>query len=517
MALPSIASGRWHELIGTKFSQSGLLPSTMTGGGARNGIFQAWTSGAYDSARQRLTMPRGGGHADWAGNQVICFDMQTLQWIMPRPPDPPALTFGSAGYWPMFSNSTDQLLTDSHLLITSDGPDTRTFRVTGFNASNIATTEEITLSGTAIVEGVVNWRYLESFELTSVSTGTTVTVRDQTNRELWVCTPTLALDPRPPGTPVRHFTSAIQGPVSDPMSQDGHSGKETQYWSAIPTVQSDRMPASAHTYDTIEYIPTIDMIYSGGGIYWSLGGDSTPHTVYWWDPRATPALSYTKKSVRPGGVACSVAWDSVAGLLWVRSLSQLHSYNPATDTYTLRQNTPGGGSGGGSSSGVMMCDAANRRLFYIKPLVDINTVQIQTFNITTLTAVTRTDQNISGAKVARPLEPNDSPAGSATNTIEGLGAFWHNDRIVLIGRHPTIAKAMIYTWVPGNPTWTMHDPGDNVLPPAPFKQCHCKKFFTPDGIHAVWVHSEDDNVWAYRMPWASSTGGVPTGVTVSLS
>jgi hypothetical protein len=85
--------GTWQELPNTRMAESrivcgnkdapaappGCLPRTVPHGG--NNILAAsigaWVSGDLDAQRGELVIPRGGGHADWPGNQVLAF----------RPPD----------------------------------------------------------------------------------------------------------------------------------------------------------------------------------------------------------------------------------------------------------------------------------------------------------------------------------------------------------------------------------------------------------------------------------------------
>lgn len=70
-----------------------------------HGVTSAWSSAGFDTKRQRLLV-WGGGHADYAGNEVYAFDLNTLAWT--RLSDP----------WP---------LTDSQSLIAKTGeyPDAR--------------------------------------------------------------------------------------------------------------------------------------------------------------------------------------------------------------------------------------------------------------------------------------------------------------------------------------------------------------------------------------------------------
>jgi hypothetical protein len=85
--------GSWQELPNTKLIESkivcgntgapaappGCLPRGVPHGGNNilGAAIGAWVSGDVDTRRGELVIPRGGGHADWPGNQVLAF----------RPPD----------------------------------------------------------------------------------------------------------------------------------------------------------------------------------------------------------------------------------------------------------------------------------------------------------------------------------------------------------------------------------------------------------------------------------------------
>lgn len=51
-------------------------------------IVSAWSSGAYDSQRQRIWI-FGGGHNDYGGNELYYFDLKTFTWIQATQPSQP--------------------------------------------------------------------------------------------------------------------------------------------------------------------------------------------------------------------------------------------------------------------------------------------------------------------------------------------------------------------------------------------------------------------------------------------
>jgi hypothetical protein len=56
-----------------------VFPKVWPSSSNPENIINAWNGGAYDTKRDRLIV-WGGGHADYAGNEVYVFDMNTLKW-----------------------------------------------------------------------------------------------------------------------------------------------------------------------------------------------------------------------------------------------------------------------------------------------------------------------------------------------------------------------------------------------------------------------------------------------------
>ncbi len=90
--LDTLEPGHWYEVPGSHLRD--VCPPDDEGAGGyewhyhcRN-VMGAWSGGAYDSARERLVV-WGGGHSDYAGNEVYVFDVETLAWS--RLDDPSAL------------------------------------------------------------------------------------------------------------------------------------------------------------------------------------------------------------------------------------------------------------------------------------------------------------------------------------------------------------------------------------------------------------------------------------------
>lgn len=87
------------------------LPTSFAGGGnnLRLATIDAWVSGALDTSRDKFVIPRGGGHADWPGNQVLGFK-PGVGWTLLRNASPvgtftPA-TPTSGTFTPFYSDGT---------------------------------------------------------------------------------------------------------------------------------------------------------------------------------------------------------------------------------------------------------------------------------------------------------------------------------------------------------------------------------------------------------------------------
>lgn len=75
-AIANLAAGHWYEIPNTRMDT--VKPDPKPEGNFGN-VTAAWNGGAYDTKRKRLIV-WGGGHADYAGNEIYAFDMNTLKW-----------------------------------------------------------------------------------------------------------------------------------------------------------------------------------------------------------------------------------------------------------------------------------------------------------------------------------------------------------------------------------------------------------------------------------------------------
>lgn len=80
--------GEWYEIPNSELSEAEVFPDPMPPGttGIRS-IIAAWSGGVYDTKRDRLLI-WGGGHMDYAGNEIYAFDMNTYSWTRIWGPTP---------------------------------------------------------------------------------------------------------------------------------------------------------------------------------------------------------------------------------------------------------------------------------------------------------------------------------------------------------------------------------------------------------------------------------------------
>lgn len=95
--LGELLPGHWVELEGTAmqdvFSPEDTVP------GSRAAIVDAWSGGVYDRDRDRMVV-WGGGHADYSGNEVYAFDLESLAWSRLNDPSLDVGGDEASGYYP---------------------------------------------------------------------------------------------------------------------------------------------------------------------------------------------------------------------------------------------------------------------------------------------------------------------------------------------------------------------------------------------------------------------------------
>jgi MYXO-CTERM domain-containing protein len=76
--LDDLEPGHWYEVPNSNLAPH-MPPSTGDDWGGSQSVMSAWSGGSFDTTRDRLIV-WGGGHHDYAGNEVYVFDVATLAW-----------------------------------------------------------------------------------------------------------------------------------------------------------------------------------------------------------------------------------------------------------------------------------------------------------------------------------------------------------------------------------------------------------------------------------------------------
>ncbi|NPD22557.1 fibronectin type III domain-containing protein [Corallococcus exiguus] len=86
----ALAAGHWYEFPASNLRASALSPSLYPWlglGEGISGIMDDWSSGGFDTQRDRLYIS-GGGHNGYYGNEIYGFDLRTGAWVRLTDPDP---------------------------------------------------------------------------------------------------------------------------------------------------------------------------------------------------------------------------------------------------------------------------------------------------------------------------------------------------------------------------------------------------------------------------------------------
>ena len=94
--LSDVEAGTWYEIPSSNLST--VLPEeTPYNWSGPASIMNAWSGGTYDSDNGKLIV-WGGGHTDYAGNEIYTFDTNTMQWERPWGPTPNSQIPDDASY-----------------------------------------------------------------------------------------------------------------------------------------------------------------------------------------------------------------------------------------------------------------------------------------------------------------------------------------------------------------------------------------------------------------------------------
>lgn len=247
-------------------------------------------------------------------------------------------------------------------------------------------------------------------------------------------------------------------------------------------VMNDGRPASNHTYDGIEYLPPpIDRMFARGGGYYPTGNDS-PQSWFFnfnsnnWEQKA----NFPDETIWNMG-----AYDPVSGVIYVQGYRELHSFNPTTNQWTYRQDSPGA-SGFGNST--MSIDPVRRKMVRIGD----GTMHVWDLNNPSSTAKVL---STSGA-----TEIVGAPApGFVYDPVSDRFVAWSGGSAVYSLNMDTLV-------------WTRHSPaaGNSVTPTAVSAEggTFGRFQYIPSKNAFVAVNATDENVYFYKLS-AGSGGNSP--------
>jgi hypothetical protein len=89
--IDKLAPGQWYEVPGSAFNNvayAGPLAEKVRAVSGPRSVIDAWSGGALDTKRHRLVV-WGGGHMDYAGNELYAFDLNSLAWVRLTDPSDP--------------------------------------------------------------------------------------------------------------------------------------------------------------------------------------------------------------------------------------------------------------------------------------------------------------------------------------------------------------------------------------------------------------------------------------------
>lgn len=84
----NLQPGEWYEIPNSSLNEANIFPNPIPPGNTGvQSVMTAWGTAVYDTKRKQLLV-MGGGHADYSGNEIYAFDMNTFNWSRIWGPSP---------------------------------------------------------------------------------------------------------------------------------------------------------------------------------------------------------------------------------------------------------------------------------------------------------------------------------------------------------------------------------------------------------------------------------------------
>ena len=357
--LDTLKPGEWYEVPNSHLSKLAPLPPPGGGTSTTAAIMSAWSGGAYDAKRDRLIV-WGGGHTDYAGNEIYVFDINKLKWERLTKPSP---------------------------------------------------------------------------------------------------------------------TTLFCGPLNEA------AGQSDSRWNG------DSTPVSRHTYDGLQYIPSIDKFWACGGSTWCVGPSDSLSWLFDFD-----ILQWKRKADAPEPVGTPVsAYDPVTGHVFIVNHTALYEYDPIHDSWRKRSFSVW--QNGGNTAEI---DPIRKRFIVIGSgdsfYYDLNERGI----------LTRKQLETTGDK---EIIYSDAP-GLVYDPVIDKFVAWSGATAVYDSktgkRTPLKISANVYTLDLKTLVWTRHQPTGSVKPPSAVGDTPRGTFgrwqYIPSKDAFIGVNSVHTNVYFYKLP-----------------
>ena len=267
----------------------------------------------------------------------------------------------------------------------------------------------------------------------------------------------------------------------------------------------DGKPASRHSYDSLVYLPDQDALWTSGGSRWANGFATWATWQYdltlgTWEQKAAASTGFANT------YGVNAQYDPVTeNVIWRHALGgdgplRLQEYDPATDAWTIRNNTAPAAGGSSSTSAL---DPGRRTMVFVgvanygSPSVN----QLYTYNIDTheyldLSTVTTGDTEIQAGRAP----------GLAYDPVVDTLVAWK-------GADALSAASDVYTFDIDTNVWTKipADPANTVLPTASANTGTFGRWqYIPSEDVFMLYNNVDENVFFYRLPSQGLDGDFDT-------
>lgn len=268
--------------------------------------------------------------------------------------------------------------------------------------------------------------------------------------------------------------------------------------------------ASVHTYGNefeIKTGPHARRVYSGGGIYWSCGGESVPHITVRVDLSAgtTTALAYTRLATRPGGYSITSAWNSARDRGLVLISGGAYEYNAEQDTYTPLFSASGVSS---TSSNVAIDEDGGKAYVIFQSGTPVDRLRMIDYaNLTAKYQTIRTTggaglENLAGAGLVFDRDPITGVRRLIGFGVTTVGAVQKGALFVMV-INDTCGRGV------ADPcAWVKLEPGNGLYPPRPTTNGMWGRF-GKSGCDLVALTSGFEQLWTFRPDWQLSSCGAP--------